>query len=85
MFVAEYLGGNVRAITPGVGISTVGAPQRFSAPSRLAYRRGGWLYVVDDGAVTVVNVTRGRPIHLAAAITRTPRQESVVLAGRAVQ
>ena len=86
VFVAEYLGGNIRAITPGVGISTVGAPQRFSAPSRLAYRRGGWLYVVDEGAVTVVNVSRGRPIHLAtAAMTRTPRREAVVLAGQAVQ
>ena len=31
VFVAEHLGGNVRAITRGGDISTVGAPGRFSA------------------------------------------------------
>ena len=86
VFVAEYLGGSVRAITRGGDISTVGAPGRFSAPSRLAYRRGGWLYVVDDkGAVTVVNVSRGRPIQVAGVITRGQRHEMVSLAGRAIE
>ena len=86
VFVAEYLGGSVRAITRGGDISTVGAPGRFSAPSRLAYRRGGWLYVVDDkGAVTVVNVSRGRPIQVAGVMTRGQRHEMVSLAGRAIE
>jgi GT2 family glycosyltransferase/sugar lactone lactonase YvrE len=83
VFVAEYLGGNVRAITPGGDISTVGTPRRFKAPSRLAYRRGGWLYVVDEGAVTVVNVSRGRTIQLAA-MTGTQRHEMAVLSNRVV-
>jgi O-antigen biosynthesis protein len=85
VFVAEYLSGKVRAITRGGDISTVVAPGRFSAPSRLAYRRGGWLYVVDDkGAVTVVNVSRGRPIQVAGVITRGQRHDMVSLAGRAI-
>jgi O-antigen biosynthesis protein len=85
VYVAEYLSGNVRAITPGGGISTVESPRRFSAPSRLAYRSGGWLYVLDEvGAVTVVNVSRGRTIQMAAA-TRTPRQETVVFARQRIQ
>jgi DNA-binding beta-propeller fold protein YncE len=86
VFVAEYLSGKVRAITRGGDISTVVAPGRFSAPSRLAYRRGGWLYVVDDkGAVTVVNVSRGRPIQVAGVITRGQRHDMVSLAGRAIE
>jgi len=86
VFVAEYLGGSVRAITRGGDISSVGTPGRFSAPSRLAYRQGGWLYVVDDkGAVTVVNVSRGRPIQVAGVITRGQRHEMVSLAGRAIE
>ena len=86
VFVAEYLGGNIRAITRGGAISTVGAPGRFSAPSRLAYRPGGWLYVVDDrGAVTVVNVSRGRSMQVAGVIPRNPRHDVVALAGRAVE
>jgi sugar lactone lactonase YvrE len=76
VYVAEYLGGSVRAITPGGGITTVGT-RRFTAPSRLAYRSGGWLYVVDERAVTVVNVSRGRTMQLASAITRAPRHEIV--------
>jgi hypothetical protein len=86
VFVAEHLGGSVRAITRGGTISTVGARGRFSAPSRLAYRRGGWLYVVDDkGAVTVVNVSRGRPIQVAEVMTRGQRHDIVSLAGRAIE
>ena len=86
VFVAEYPGGSVRAITRGGAIATVGARGRFSAPSRLAYRPGGWLYVVDDkGAVTVVNVSRGRPIQVAEVMTRGRRNEMVSLAGRAIE
>jgi hypothetical protein len=86
IFVAEYLAGSVRAITQGADIATVGAPGRFSAPSRLAYRPGGWLYVVDDkGAVTVVNVSRGRPMQVAGVITRGQRHDVVSLAGRTIE
>jgi hypothetical protein len=86
VFVAEYLGGSVRAITRGGDISSVSTPGRFSAPSRLAYRQGGWLYVVDDkGAVTVVNVSRGRPIQVAGVITRGQRNGMVSLVGRAIE
>ncbi len=67
VYVAEYLGGNVRVITQGGTISTVRATGRFRAASRLEYLRGGWLYVVDDrGAVTLVNTTRGHAIQVAA-------------------
>jgi len=86
VFVAESLGGNVRAITRGGDISTVGARGRFSAPSRLAYRRGGWLYVVDSkGAVTVVNVSRARPIQVAGVMPRSQRHDIVAFAGRAIE
>ena len=85
VYVAEYLDGSVRAITPGGGITTVGAPRRFKAPSRLAYRSGGWLYVVDERAVTVVNVSRGRTIQMAAALTRAPRHEIAGLPSRTLQ
>ena len=48
--------------------------------------RGGWLYVVDDkGAVTVVNVSRGRPVPVAGVMTRGQRHEMVSLAGRAIE
>ncbi len=52
-------------------IATLGAARRFSEPSRLAYRRGGWLYVAGgDGAVSVVNVLRRRPYRVDAVVTR---------------
>jgi hypothetical protein len=39
--------------------------ENFTAPSRLAMRPGGWLYVANDsGAVTAVNVTK-KPFQLA--------------------
>jgi sugar lactone lactonase YvrE len=85
VYVAEHLGGSIRAITPGGGITTIGTPRRFKAPSRLAYRSGGWLYVVDERAVTVVNVSRGRTVQMAAALTRAPRHEIVELPSRAHQ
>ena len=63
------------------------ATGRFGAPSRLEYLRGGWLYVVDDkGAVTIVNISRGRAIQVAAVMTRGQRHEMVSpLAGRPIQ
>jgi len=40
--------------------------ERFTAPSRLAMRPGGWLYVSNDiGEVTAVNVNRVPPFQLA--------------------
>jgi sugar lactone lactonase YvrE len=78
VFVAEYLGGNVRVITRGGSISTVRATGRFRSASRLAYLRGGWLYVMDErGAVTLVNTSRGQPVQVAAVMTRGQRHEVV--------
>ena len=55
-----------------------------AAPSRLAYRRGGWLYVVDDeGAVTIVNVV-SRPCNPGCGACAATRHEMVApLAGQA--
>jgi len=78
VFVAEYLGGNVRVITRGGSISTVRANGRFRSASRLAYLRAGWLYVMDErGAVTLVNTSRGQPVQVAAVMTRGQRHEVV--------
>jgi GT2 family glycosyltransferase/sugar lactone lactonase YvrE len=78
VYVAEYLGGNVRVITRGGSISTVRATGRFRSASRLAYLRGGWLYVMDDkGAVTLVNTSRGEAVQVAAVMTRGQRHEVV--------
>jgi GT2 family glycosyltransferase/sugar lactone lactonase YvrE len=87
VFVAEQLGGNVRMVTPDGAISTVGHPMwRFSAPSRLAYRRGGWLYVAShDGTLTVVNVSRARPAQVATVGTGGRSGDEVAVASRTVQ
>jgi GT2 family glycosyltransferase len=78
VFVAEYLGGNVRVITRGGSISTLRANGRFRSAARLAYLRGGWLYVMDDrGAVTLVNASRGQAVQVAAVMTRGQRHEVV--------
>jgi GT2 family glycosyltransferase len=87
VFVAEYLGGNVRVITRGGNISTVRATGRFRAASRLEYLRGGWLYVVDDrGSVTLVNTSRGHAVQVTAVMTRRQRPEMVLpFAGQPIQ
>jgi sugar lactone lactonase YvrE len=78
VFVAEYLGGNVRVITRGGSISTVRATGRFRSATRLAYLRGGLLYVMDDkGAVTLVNTSRGQAVQVAAVMSPRPRHEVV--------
>ena len=78
VFVAEYLGGNVRVITRGGSISTVRATGRFRSATRLEYLRGGWLYVMDErGSVTLVNTSRGQPVQVAAVMTRGQRHEVV--------
>jgi GT2 family glycosyltransferase/sugar lactone lactonase YvrE len=78
VYVAEYLGGNIRVITRGGRISTVRATG-FRGASRLEYLRGGWLYVVDvRGAVTLVNTARGQAVQVAAVLPRGPRPEMVV-------
>ena len=48
IFIAEYFNGSVRVVDPNGVVSTLGEPGRFTAPSRLAYRAGGWLYVASD-------------------------------------
>jgi DNA-binding beta-propeller fold protein YncE len=86
VFVAEYLGGNVRVISRGGRISTVRATGRFRSASRLEYLRGGWLYVMDDkGAITLVNTSRGQAVQVAAVMTRGQRREVVLpVAGQPV-
>lgn len=85
VFVAEYVSGRVRTLMPGGLISTVGS-QRFTAPSRLAYRRGGRLYVVDgEGTVTVLNVSGSRPVQVAALITRGRRDNVLAAAAQVVE
>jgi DNA-binding beta-propeller fold protein YncE len=83
VFVAEYLGGNVRVIRRGGRISTVRVARRLKSASRLEYLRGGWLYVMDDkGAVTLVNTSRGEAVQVAAVMMRGQRHEPVTpLAG----
>ncbi len=62
LFIAEYFNGRVLVVDPHGIVSTVGEPGRFTAPSRLAYRAGGWLYVAsDDGSVTAFNVAKVHP------------------------
>jgi hypothetical protein len=41
--------------------------------------------VDDKGAVTVVNVSRGRSIQVAGVMTRGQRHDIVSLAGRAIE
>lgn len=59
LYIADYFNGSVRVVMPDGMISTLGAPHQFTAPSRLAYRPGGWLYIANDrGEVTTVNVNK---------------------------
>ncbi len=67
LYVADYFNGAVRVVAPSGIISTLGGTRRFTTPSRLAYRPGGWLYVASDsGDVTAVNVLKRRPLEVAA-------------------
>jgi sugar lactone lactonase YvrE len=76
LFIAEYFNGSVRVVEPGGRIETLGEPGRFSAPSRLAYRAGGWLYVASGGgSVTALNVAKGRPYQVAT-IARLMRKQT---------
>jgi hypothetical protein len=75
LYIAEYSSGSVRAVNPNGVISTLGAAGRFIAPTRLAYRAGGWLYVASEsGAVTAVNVVKGQPFQLATIAWRMRKQ-----------
>ena len=77
VFVAEYFNGTVRVVSPGGVISTLGAPGRFTAPSRLAYRGDGWLYVGSQGGeVTAFHVFRGYPYAVATSGRRGPKETS---------
>jgi sugar lactone lactonase YvrE len=72
LYIADYYNGRVRMVgTDGV-ISTVPGLDHFSAPSRLAMRPGGWLYVANDtGLVIAVNVNKA-PFELAKVRTPEP-------------
>jgi sugar lactone lactonase YvrE len=76
LLIADYFNGSVRVVESDGTISTLGVPGRFAAPSRLAYRSGGWLYVASpSGAVTAVNVWKGKPFQVATLAWR-PRKET---------
>jgi GT2 family glycosyltransferase len=69
LFIGEYVSGSVRVVDANGVISTLGEPGRFIAPTRLAYRSGGWLYVAsENGVVTAVNVAKGQPYQIATMI-----------------
>lgn len=75
IFVADYFNGRVRVVTPDGLVSTLGRARRFDAPSRLAYRAGGWLYVASDtGTITTVNLLKEPPYELATATVRRVRK-----------
>jgi GT2 family glycosyltransferase/sugar lactone lactonase YvrE len=71
LYIADYYNGSIRVVSPAGEISTLWTPKPFVSPSRLAYRTGGWLYVASDtGAVTAINVNKGRPYQLADIVHR---------------
>jgi GT2 family glycosyltransferase len=75
LYIAEYFNGSVRMVDPSGTISTLGEPGRFIAPSRLAYRPGGWLYVVgESGMMTALDVEKGRPYQVATVTRRVRKQ-----------
>jgi hypothetical protein len=75
LFIAEYFNGSVRVVDPNGLISTLAEPGRFSKPSRLAYRKGGWLYVAsEDGPLTAVHVDKGQPYRVATLPPRARKQ-----------
>jgi GT2 family glycosyltransferase len=60
IYIADYFNNRVRMVGVDGRIATVPGLDRFTSPSRLAMRPGGWLYVANDnGAVTAVNVNKG--------------------------
>jgi streptogramin lyase len=86
IYVAEYFGGNVRVIAPDGSISTLGPRQHFTAPSRLAYRPGGWLYVAsENGSMTVVNLSKAGPLRVGTVASRAPAGAPVSVGLQAIQ
>jgi sugar lactone lactonase YvrE len=80
LYIADYYNNRVRMVSPDGLIATVGGLEQFSAPSRLAMRPGGWLYVANDsGAVTAVNVNR-KPFQLAIVPRPEPLRQAAPLA-----
>jgi sugar lactone lactonase YvrE len=80
LYIADYYNNRVRMVGIDGHISTVPGIGDFNAPSRLAMRPGGWLYVANDtGAVKAVNVNRG-PFQLAKAPANPVRPTAPVLA-----
>ena len=76
LFIAEYFNGSIRVVDPnGVDRRRLASPAQFTAPSRLAYRAGGWLYVASErGSVTAFNVVKGHPYQIATIARRARRQ-----------
>jgi sugar lactone lactonase YvrE len=76
IYIADYYNNRVRMVGVDGRISTVAGLDRFTSPSRLAMRPGGWLYVANDaGAVTAVNVNKP-PFQLAIVPRAEPLRPS---------
>jgi hypothetical protein len=74
LYIADYRNNRVRMVGIDGRISTVPGLERFTSPSRLAMRPGGWLYVANDiGEVTAVNVNKEPPFQLATVPPPTPQ------------
>jgi len=72
LYIADYRNNRVRMVGLDGRISTVPGLEKFTSPSRLAMRPGGWLYVANDtGTVTAVNVNKTPPL-LATVPSPTP-------------
>jgi sugar lactone lactonase YvrE len=75
LYIADYYNGSIRVVNPLGVITTLATPKQIPSPTRLAYRTGGWLYVASDtGAVTAVNVNKGRPYQLATTTVHRVRK-----------
>jgi sugar lactone lactonase YvrE len=96
LYIADYRNNRVRMVDVDGRISTVPGLEKFTAPSRLAMRPGGWLYVANDsGTVTAVNVSKpsrllatvpspaAEPLRRAPSATLLPSTPAVVVARKA--
>jgi GT2 family glycosyltransferase/DNA-binding beta-propeller fold protein YncE len=71
IYIADYHNNRVRMVGTDGRISTVPGLEKFTSPSRLAMRPGGWLYVANDRDVTAVNVNKV-PFQLATVPPPAP-------------
>ena len=72
LYVADYYNGSVRVVDGDGRISTLGGARRFTAPSRLAYHPGGWLYVADASHNGVTAIVVVKPPRYELAVTERP-------------